>query len=136
MIGTGDITYEASLKAMGDYALDTVTVYPYSAAHKSDLNAKFVKDFLEVGGQNEKPTIMGLSAYDGMAAIYGALKKTGGKADGEALIEALKGLQIDSPRGPLAISATTRDVVQNHYIRRVQRVNGELENVEFETIRP
>ena len=136
LIGTGDITYEASLKAMGDYALDTVTVYPYSAAHKSDLNAKFVKDFLEVGGQNEKPTIMGLSAYDGMAAIYGALKKTGGKAEGEVLIEALKGLQIDSPRGPLAISATTRDVVQNHYIRRVQRVNGALENVEFETIKP
>jgi branched-chain amino acid transport system substrate-binding protein len=136
LIGTGDITYEASLKAMGDAALDTVTVYPYSAAHKSDLNAKFVKDFMAIGEQKEQPTIMGVSAYDGMAAIYAALKKANGKTDGESLIEAMKGLEFESPRGPMGISATTRDVVQNHYIRRVQRVNGELQNVEFETIKP
>ena len=136
LIGTGDITYEASLKAMGDYALDTVTVYPYSAAHKSDMNARFVKDFMDISPQKELPTVMGLSAYDAMAVIYEAIRKTGGKTDGDAIIGALKGIQIDSPRGPLGISATTRDVVQNHYIRRVQRVNGELQNVEFETIKP
>jgi branched-chain amino acid transport system substrate-binding protein len=136
LIGTGDISYEASLKVMGDAVLDTVTVYPYSAAHKSEMNTKFVADFMALGDQKEQPNVMGVSAYDGMAAIYAALKKTNGKADGEALMEALKGLQFESPRGPMAISATTRDVVQNQYIRRVQRVNGELQNVEFETIKP
>ncbi len=136
LIGTGDITYEASLKVMGDAALDTVTVYPYSAAHKSDMNMKFVRDFMELSPQKERPTVMGVSAYDGMSAIYAALKKTGGKADGETLIEALKGLQFDSPRGPMGIDATTRDVVQNQYIRRVQKVDGVLENVEFETFKP
>ncbi len=135
LIGTGDITYEASLKVMGDAALDTVTVYPYSAAHKSEMNTKFVRDFAELSPQKERPTVMGVSAYDAMSAIYAALKKTGGKADGETLLEALKGLNFESPRGPMGIDATTRDVVQNHYIRRVQKVDGVLENVEFETFK-
>jgi branched-chain amino acid transport system substrate-binding protein len=79
---------------------------------------------------------MGVAAYDGMAAIYAALKKTNGNLDGAALMDAMKGLKLDSPRGPIEIDGTTRDVVQNEYIRRVQRVDGELQNVEFETIAP
>jgi branched-chain amino acid transport system substrate-binding protein len=136
LIGTGDMVSEEGLKVMGDAALDTVTVYPYSASHKSDLNTRFVRDFGVAIGSAELPTIMGVSGYDGMAAIYAALKKTNGNADGEALIGALKGLQLDSPRGPLSIDANTRDAVQNEYIRRVQRVGGMLQNVEFETAKP
>jgi branched-chain amino acid transport system substrate-binding protein len=136
LIGTGDITTEESLKVMGDAALDTVTVYPYSAGHRSELNTRFVRDFTQILGQNEQPTVMGVAGYDGMAAIYAALKKTDGKLDGAALMEALKGLQFESPRGPVTIDAATRDVVQNEYIRRVQRVDGALQNVEFETFKP
>jgi branched-chain amino acid transport system substrate-binding protein len=136
LIGTGDITSEEGLKVMGDAALDTVTVYPYSATHKSDLNARFVRDFVQISGRDEQPTIMGVSGYDGMAAIYAALAKTGGKLDGEALMEAMKGAQLDSPRGPIKIDAATRDVVQNEYIRRVRRLDGALQNAEFETFKP
>jgi branched-chain amino acid transport system substrate-binding protein len=136
LIGTGDIVSEEGLKVMGDAALDVVTVYPYSATHKSELNARFVRDFVQIGGQNELPTIMGVSGYDGMALVYAALKKTGGKLDGEALMAAMKGAQLESPRGPLGVDATTREVVQNEYIRRVQRVDGKLVNVEFETFKP
>ncbi|RJG04768.1 ABC transporter substrate-binding protein [Noviherbaspirillum cavernae] len=133
LIGTGDIVDEAIIDVIGDRALDIVTVYPYSMHHKSELNAKYVRDFKTLRGANARPTIMSVSAYDGMAAIYAALKKTGGKADGSSLIEALKGLQIESPRGMIGISAQTRDIVQDEYIRRVGKVQGVLANEEIET---
>jgi branched-chain amino acid transport system substrate-binding protein len=136
LIGTGDITTEEGLKAMGDTALDTVTVYPYSAAHPTDVNKRFVSDFTQILGSGELPTIMGTAGYDGMAAVYESLKKTGGKTDGESLMNALKGLKWESPRGPVAINAKTRDIEQNEYIRRVQRVDGSLQNVEFATFAP
>ena len=69
-----------------------------------------------------------------MHLIYEALKKTNGNTDGDALIAAMKGMRWESPRGPISIDAETRDIVQNEYIRRVEKVNGQLYNVEFATI--
>jgi branched-chain amino acid transport system substrate-binding protein len=40
----------------------------------------------------------------------------------------------ESPRGTIAIDPETRDVVQDIYIRRVERVNGRLQNVEFDKV--
>ena len=68
-----------------------------------------------------------------MHLIYEALKKTGGKADGDALIAAMKGMSWESPRGPISIDPQTRDIVQNIYIRKVEKKDGELYNVEFAT---
>jgi branched-chain amino acid transport system substrate-binding protein len=68
-----------------------------------------------------------------MRLIYEALKKTGGDANGDKLIAAMKGMSFESPRGPITIDPETRDIVQNIYIRRVERSDGELYNVEFET---
>ena len=50
------------------------------------------------------------------------------------MIAAAKGLKWDSPRGPMSIDPETRDVVQTIYIRRVQKVGGELMNVPFDRI--
>ena len=69
-----------------------------------------------------------------MHLIYEALKKTGGKTDGEALIAAAKGMAWESPRGPMSIDPETRDIVQTVYIRRVEKVGGELVNVEFDKV--
>jgi branched-chain amino acid transport system substrate-binding protein len=69
-----------------------------------------------------------------MHLIYEALKKTGGKADGDSLIAAAKGMSWDSPRGPMMIDPETRDVVETVYIRRVEKVGGELVNVEFDKV--
>ena len=77
---------------------------------------------------------MAVGGYDGMHLIYEALKKTGGKADGDSLIAAMKGLAWESPRGPVSIDPDTRDIVQNIYIRKVEKVGGELYNVEFATV--
>ena len=78
---------------------------------------------------------MAVGGYDGMHLIYEALKKTGGKTDGDSLIEAMKGMSWESPRGPISIDPQTRDIVQNIYIRKVEKKNGELYNVEFATVR-
>jgi branched-chain amino acid transport system substrate-binding protein len=69
--------------------------------------------------------------YDGMALIYAALQKTGGVADGPSLVEAMKGMSWQSPRGPVQIDPQTRDIIQDVYLRKVEKRDGELYNVEF-----
>jgi branched-chain amino acid transport system substrate-binding protein len=91
-----------------------------------------VKAFNDAYARN--PNIYSIGGYDGMHLIYEALKKTGGKADGDSLVAAAKGMRWESPRGPIAIDPETRDIVQTVYIRRVQRVGGNLVNVEFDKI--
>jgi branched-chain amino acid transport system substrate-binding protein len=81
-----------------------------------------------------RPNLMAVQAYDGMHLIYESLKKTNGAADGDGLVAAMKGMSWVSPRGPISIDPATREVVQNIYIRKVERVDGELYNVEFQTI--
>ncbi|MFW7348627.1 MAG: ABC transporter substrate-binding protein [Pigmentiphaga sp.] len=132
LIGTGDLVDDDSLPAIGDVALDTVTAHHYSAAHDSDLNRAFVKAVQDQG--RKRPNFIGVGAYDAMAVIYAAVKKTGGDTDGDKLVAAMKGLKLDSPRGPISIDPATRDIVQDIYIRKVQKVGGELYNVEFDKI--
>ena len=131
MIGTGDIVFESAMPAIGDKGLGVVTSYPYSMQHPSALNKQFVQ-----GLQPLRPTIMAASAYDAMAAIYGALKKTGGKATGPELMEAFKNLSWESPRGPVKLDADTRDLVQSNYIRRYEKVGSDYGNIEFATVAP
>ncbi len=132
VIGPGDVTDDDLLNGMGDAVIGTVTAHLYSAAHPSPANKAFVDAFKKAN--NFRPNFMAVGGYDGMHLIYEALKKTGGKTDGDALIAAMKGVAWESPRGPISIDPETRDIVQNIYIRRVERVGGELYNVEFATI--
>jgi branched-chain amino acid transport system substrate-binding protein len=136
LIGTGDIVYEPDLAAMGNSPIGVVTVYPYSSSHPSALNKKFVTAFKALRGAKAQPTIMAVAAYDGMASIYAALEKTHGNAAGAALVDAMKGLKLESPRGPIEIDPKTCDVVQREYIRRTERVDGVLQNVEFASFPP
>src|ERR1044071_1653591 len=133
VLGSGETVAEAALKSMGDTALGIITAWHYDYMSNSPLNQKFVKEYNGVaGGRN--PDCFSIGGYDGMHAIYETLKKTGGKTDGDTMIAAAKGMKWDSPRGPMMIDPETRDVVQNVYIRRVQKVNNELVNVVFDTI--
>jgi branched-chain amino acid transport system substrate-binding protein len=133
VIGPGDVTDDDLLKDMGDAVLGTVTAHIYSAAHPSAVNKEFVAAYKKA--YNQRPGFMAVGGYDGIHLIYEALKKTGGKTDGDALIAAMKGMAWESPRGPISIDPETRDIVQNVYIRKVEKVNGELYNVEFETFK-
>lgn len=134
LIGTGDITDDDQLNDMGDVALGVVTSHHYSTDHNSAANKKFVEAFQKANGKL-RPNFMAVGGYDGMRVIYEALKKTGGKGGGEALVAAMKGQIFESPRGPVFIDAQTRDVVQNIYLRKVERKNGQLWNAEFDVIK-
>lgn len=131
VIGTGDVTDDDQLNSMGDGVLGMITSYNYSAAHDSPENKAFVQAFKKAN-DNMRPNVIGLSGYDGMHLIYEAIRKAG-STDGTKLIDAMKGMSWTSPRGPMSIDPKTRDVTQNVYIRRVERKNGELYNVEFDT---
>ena len=132
LIATGDITDDGVLEAMGDPTLGLVTSFHYSAAHNSPENAAFKKAYAEVNGEKLRPNFMAAAGYDGMAAIYEALKKTNGSTDGDKLIAAMKGMKLDSPRGSVMIDPETRDIVQTVYIRKVEKTGGGLYNVEFD----
>jgi len=131
VIGPGDVMDDDVLNGMGDAALGAVTAHLYSAAHPSAKNKEFVAAYKKAF--NQRPGFMAVGGYDGIHLIYEALKKTGGKTDGDGLIEAMKGMKWESPRGPISIDPETRDIVQNIYIRKVEKVDGELYNVEFAT---
>jgi branched-chain amino acid transport system substrate-binding protein len=134
LIGTGDVTDDDILNSMGDVAMGVVTSHHYSAAHNSPANKKFVEAFTKANN-NLRPNFMAVGGYDGMRLIYESLKKTKGAGGGDALLAAMKGQIFESPRGPMFIDAQTRDVVQNVYIRKVEKKDGQLYNVEFDVIK-
>jgi branched-chain amino acid transport system substrate-binding protein len=131
LIGPGDVTDDDLLPGMGDAAIGTVTAHFYSADHDSPKNKAYVSAFEKAN--SFRPAFMSVGGYDGMHLIYEALKKTGGKADGDSLIAAMKGMSWESPRGPISIDPETRDIIQPIYIRKVEKKNGQLYNVEFAT---
>jgi branched-chain amino acid transport system substrate-binding protein len=132
ILGQGELTFEEALKGMGDAGIGIITAFHYDYNHDSAKNKAFVAAYRTEFKRN--PDIYSAGGYDGMHLIYEALKKTNGNTDGEALINAAKGMKWESPRGPMSIDPQTRDVIQTVYIRRVEKVRGELVNVEFDKI--
>ena len=133
LIGTGDITDDDQLADMGDVALGVVTSHHYSANHKSAVNQKFVEAFKKANN-GMRPNFMAVGGYDGMRVIVEGLKASKG-AGGDALLAGMKGQIFESPRGPVLIDAQTRDIVHDMYVRKVEKVGGELHNVEFDAIK-
>jgi branched-chain amino acid transport system substrate-binding protein len=133
LIADGSLTEDDIIGSIGDAALGIITSQPYSAAHDSPENKAFVAAF-KAANAGQRPNFTAVHAYDGMRLLYEALKKTNGSIDGEALVNAMKGMSWVSPRGPVSIDPATREMIQNVYIRKVEKVNGELYNVEFATI--
>ncbi|WP_338662394.1 ABC transporter substrate-binding protein [Pararoseomonas sp. SCSIO 73927] len=132
LIALGDVLDDDILNGMGDPALGVVSSHHYSAAHDSEANRRFVAAFREAAGM--RPNFMAAGGYDGMTLLRLAAEKAGAGAAGQVLADAMKGLSWESPRGPVSIDAATRDIVQNVYIRRVERQGGELYNVEIATV--
>jgi branched-chain amino acid transport system substrate-binding protein len=132
LIGTGDVTDDSFIQAVGDAALGVVTTHHYSVAHDSAINRRFVQAYADAYGTRTRPNQMAVSAYDGMAAIYEVVRRLDGDIEGDRAMEILQGLRIDSPRGPVSIDPVTRDIVQTVYVRRVEKRDGELYNIEFD----
>jgi branched-chain amino acid transport system substrate-binding protein len=133
LFGAGDFADDDVLNQMGDTMLGIVTAYYYSAAHPSAKNKAFVDGVRRANG-GMRANFFAVGGYDGMHLIYAALAKTGGKTDGDSFIAAVRGMTWESPRAPMAIDPDTRDVVHDIYLRKVEKVDGELWNVEFDAI--
>jgi len=138
LIGTGDVTEDEVIEAMGDTALGVITTHHYSAAHKSPENDAFKKAFAEVAGPDARPNFMAVGGWDGMHVIYEMIAKAGGgpggRVDADKAIEAVKGMTIQSPRGTIVIDGATRDVIQDVYVRKVEKVGDKHYNVEFDKV--
>jgi branched-chain amino acid transport system substrate-binding protein len=131
LIGPGDIVDDDDLPTMGDALIGVVTAGMYSAAHPSQLNRDYASAYKKATGH--RANFISVGGYDGMNLIYEALKKTAGNIDADTVVGAMKGMQWDSPRGPVSIDPRTRDIVQNIYIRKVEKIEGEPWAIEFET---
>jgi branched-chain amino acid transport system substrate-binding protein len=133
ILATGDLTDELQFNTLGDTSLGMITTYHYSEAHDSPFNQMFVKDFYAAAPPDVRPDFGGVATYDVMNAIYTLVALQNGKIDPDRTITLLKGMKFESARGPLMIDQN-RDIVQNVYVREVRKVDGKLQNVEFETI--
>lgn len=133
IIATGDLTSEDMLEGMGDSALGIVNSFHYSEAHNSPENKAYVQAYYKAY-PGDRPNFMSVSGYDGMQLIARTLEKTGGDASGDKFVAAAKGMSWTSPRGPISIDPETRDIIQTIYIRKVEKVSGKLQNIEFEQI--
>jgi branched-chain amino acid transport system substrate-binding protein len=134
LLATGDVTDDDVIEAMGDSALGVITTHHYSVAHKSPENEAFKTAYAQVAGVGARPNFMAVGGWDGMNLIYEVAKKLDGRIDGDKAVAAAKGMTIQSPRGPILIDPETRDVVQDVYVRKVQKVGGKCFNVEFDKL--
>lgn len=133
LLSTGDVTDDGVIEALGDNALGVISTHQYSVAHASPENQAFLAAYRQIS-PTQRPNFMAVGGYDGMAAVYQVVRQLKGSIDGDKAMQVLRGMKLNSPRGPIQIDAETRDIVQNVYVREVKRVDGKLYNVEFETI--
>jgi branched-chain amino acid transport system substrate-binding protein len=130
-----DLLPDEELPNMGDAPLGLITSGTYSAAGKRSANEAFLAAWKRAYGEKSIPDFFSVDGWDGMAMIFDLVEATKGKftAD-EAMAFFSHWKNPDSPRGPIAIDPATRDIIQNIYIRRVEKVDGKLANVEIATI--
>ncbi|HJW57306.1 MAG TPA: ABC transporter substrate-binding protein [Burkholderiaceae bacterium] len=133
LLSTGDVTDDGVIEALGENALGVISTHQYSVNHASPENKAFLTAYSQIDPKT-RPNFMAVGGYDGMAAIYEVIRQLKGNVDGDKAMAVLKGMKINSPRGPIQIDPETRDIVQNVYVREVKKIDGKLYNVEFETI--
>jgi branched-chain amino acid transport system substrate-binding protein len=135
IMGTGDITDETYVDAIGDAALGVLTTGIYSTQHNSAMNKEFVKDYEALNGKTPRLGWTAVAIWDALRLTYdGLAAQAGGKFDPDKFMAFVRGRQFESPRGPITIDKGNGDIIQNVYIRRADKVDGVLQNVEIETL--
>ena len=135
LVGQGDITPDEELPNMTDVPTGIITMHHYSAAGDRPANRAFVEAWRRAYGANSTPSFYSVGAWDAMAAIFHVIREQRGQIDPDRTMQLLRGWQNpDSPRGPIRIDPETRDIIQNEYLRSLDRVDGRLINREIETI--
>lgn len=130
---TGDVVDDSMLPAMGAAADGIISAWFYQTDTDNPANAAFLKAYKARFGADKEPSARVMQGYDAMALIYKTLEKTGGKT-GDDFMKAVRGMHLDSARGPVTIDPQTRDIVENIYIRRTEMVQGAPVNKRIATI--
>jgi len=131
ILGTSDITNEGALQGLGDEAIGVITAGNYAATHDSPLNRQLTRDMRAADPTTTGPEFTSVAVYDALQAIYKVVAEQRGTLDPDKTMQLVRGLKIESPRGPIEIDPQTREIIQNIYIRRVDKVNGRLQNTEI-----
>lgn len=135
VVAPQDLLPDEELPRMGDTPLGLITSGTYSADAKRPANEAFVAAWKREYGDKSVPDFFSVDAWDGMAAIYGLVMETKGSFTADQAMAFLSHWKDpDSPRGPIMIDPQTRDIVQNVYIRRVEKQGDKLIDVEIATI--
>ena len=134
ILATGDLTNETLLPADGDSALGVITAMNYSASHDSELNRMVARDMHAADPSVESPDFASVAMYDALHAIYNTVAAQHGTIDPNRTMQLVRGIKFESPRGPISIDPQTRDIIQNIYIRRVEKRDGKLINAEFSVV--
>lgn len=132
LMTTGDVTMEPDLPAIGDAGLGIVSTYHYAVSHDSPENEAFLDAVEKIGGKRSEVAMTAVGAYDGAHLIYKMIEATGGKRDPQAAVDAVKGLEWTSPRGPVSIDPETRHIRQTVYLRVVDKEGDTYINRETE----
>jgi branched-chain amino acid transport system substrate-binding protein len=128
-LGVGDMTSDSpTLEALGDRALGAITVLNYSTALDNPANKAFLAAYAAALPKAPPPTFVTVAAYDTMGMLYETVRKLNGAVTGDKAMQLLSNMKWDSPRGPISIDPSSRDIVQNMYIREVKKINGKLVN--------
>ena len=131
LLGGTEIIDETVIASLGEKALGVISAQIYSYVHPSAENREYVAAWRAAFGAHPRPNFMSVAGYDGMAAIYQVIDRLRGVIDGDKAMEEFKSIRLTSPRGPIEIDPMTRDIVESVYIRRVERVEGEIANKEI-----
>jgi branched-chain amino acid transport system substrate-binding protein len=134
LLATNDLTTGWNLPQLGDNAIGIISASNYASSFDTPANNAFVKAFQTAYGAAYQPDFEAAAAYDAVDAIYRVVKAQNGKLDPDKTMELVKGMKIDSPRGPILIDPATRGIVQNIYILRTEKHNGAYVNVKIATI--
>ncbi|HWM45477.1 MAG TPA: ABC transporter substrate-binding protein [Xanthobacteraceae bacterium] len=133
LLGGGEFA-ELYLPNFTDDVIGVVSVNHYTETNKLPENIQMRDQLKKMFGDKGVTDIASVGAWDGINLIYAALREVGASADGLKYVEAMKGKRLKSPRGEIMIDPVERDIIQNIYIRRIEKVDGRLTNVDIATI--
>ena len=135
IVSTQDLVPDEEIANMGDPIVGLITSGTYSSDSTRPASKAFVAAWDKEYGTKLRPDFLSADGWDGMKAIFGLVTKTKGKFTGDQAMAFFKGYKdTESPRGTIMIDPETRDIVQNVYMRKIEKQNGKLVDVEFETI--
>ena len=134
VLGANIFTDESALNFMGDESVGYISPNNWSAVLDTPAAKSFVREYQKLYNVTH-PSYYAEMAYDTAIWIVKAIEQINGNVEDKAkFFEALRRVKLpDAPRGPLELDKYG-NVIQNVYIRKVEKVKGVLQNTVIGTI--